>query len=91
MSIHFQLISSSINGISADIISISAYRNAIPDYGKAAFVLFFVFHYVSLLAAGLHKKCKRHIPPIKKKAIKKNAPPLMGAPLCSYHARYANN
>lgn len=34
-----------------------------------------------ILAAGLHKKCKRHIPPIKKRAIKKNAPPLMGAPL----------
>lgn len=30
ISIHFQFISSCINGISADIISISAYRKAVP-------------------------------------------------------------
>ena len=57
MAIHFQLISSCINGISADIISISAYRKAVP-------VLFYVALFCilcTLRAAGLHKKCKKHI------------------------------
>ena len=40
MSIYFQLISSGINGISADIISISAYRKAIYDCRKDVPVLF---------------------------------------------------
>lgn len=59
ISIHFQFISSGINRISADIISISAYRKAFYAY---------------IMAAGLHKKCKKHIPPIKEKGNKKNAP-----------------
>lgn len=65
ISIHFQFISSGINRISADIISISAYRKAFYAY---------------IMAAGLHKKCKKHIPPIKEKGNKKERSPLMGAP-----------
>ena len=64
ISIHFQFISSGINRISADIISISAYRNNIPAYRKAVPVLFYVALFCilcTLRAAGLHKKCKKHI------------------------------
>lgn len=89
IAIHFQLISSCINGISADIISISAYRKAIYDYRKAVPVLFYVAFFCilcTLRAAGLHKKCKKHISPIKKRAIKRTLPrswvrPLISCPL----------
>lgn len=94
ISIHFQFISSGINRISADIISISAYRNNIPAYRKAVPVLFYVALFCIFALCGqqdLHKKCKKHIPPIKKKGIKKNAPPAHGCALCSYYARYSNN
>jgi hypothetical protein len=76
ISIHFQFISSGINRISADIISISAYRKAFYAY---------------IMAAGLHKKCKKHIPPIKEKGNKKERSPAHGCALCSYYARYSNN
>lgn len=79
--IYSGFISSCINANSADIISISAYIIPLSEYRKAVPAFFFYVAvcciYVHFLAAGLHKKCKRHIPPINKKG---RSPSLMGAP-----------
>jgi hypothetical protein len=59
MPIYFQFISSCINGISADIISISAYRKAIYDCRKAVPVFFFMLHFFAFYALYGQQDCTR--------------------------------